>query len=137
MFHATCSHLLALLLTTCRVSLQYGSYTKWSDYFFPQYMTSSSTTSTECPICCNFLPRLVMFDQCLHKVCEGCVLQWIQREPNQPCCPFCRTPFSSYLYETKTLLPALQQSKISRCIATTTTTFAELGSQQNPIEIVE
>ncbi|XP_076919412.1 uncharacterized protein LOC143580202 [Bidens hawaiensis] len=73
-----------------------------------EHQQQASSSSDTCPICLS--PILILqqsyLDQCFHKFCYNCILQWAKfvpkHSPQQPAfvkCPLCKTKSSSVIYE--------------------------------------
>ncbi|KAL7613825.1 uncharacterized protein LOC111909671 isoform X1 [Lactuca sativa] len=65
----------------------------------------SSSIFDPCPICLSPINQESYLDQCFHKFCYSCILQWIKvvaskHSPREPFikCPLCKTKSSSIIY---------------------------------------
>lgn len=65
-----------------------------------QKRKSPEKEEERCPICLCPFETPSMLDQCFHKFCFFCILQWSQIE-DTPRCPLCKSSFDSILYNIK------------------------------------
>ncbi|NWQ78453.1 TOPRS ligase, partial [Columbina picui] len=48
-----------------------------------------------CPICCDDREDIACMSPCLHQICVGCAMRWVQQKAN---CPLCRSRTTAILF---------------------------------------